>query len=47
MWADVVIDTLSGVWVDVIVDVVPDIGAEVLTGVNANVLLLVASMAEL
>ena len=42
VWADVVIDTLSG---DVINDVASDIGVEVLLGVNANVL--VAAMTAL
>ena len=36
VWADVVIDTLSGVQVDATIEVVSDIGVEVLTDVNAN-----------
>ena len=38
VWADMVIDKLTGVYVDVTIDFVSEVGVEVLTDANTNVL---------
>ena len=38
VWADMVIDKLTGVYVDVTIDFVSEVGVEALTDANTNVL---------
>ena len=46
VWADVVIDALSGLSVDAIIGIIPDVGVEVLTDRIANVNVLVTAITD-